>query len=142
MRIFTLGTSNRRPYEFQKILNKHRIEVVMDVRRFPTSQYPHFKRENLKGLCESQGAEYIYLGNELGGYRKGGYENFTRTPEFRRGVELIKSLAQRRVCLILCAERFPGRCHRRHIADRLVKEGIGVVHILDEDRVWQPKGSE
>jgi uncharacterized protein (DUF488 family) len=44
--------------------------------------------------------------------------------------------------MILCAERFPGRCHRRYIADQLERDGVEVIHILDENRIWQPQRSK
>jgi len=137
--IYTLGTSNRSSTEFQKILEKYRIDVVVDVRRFPTSKIPHFKRENLKKLCEEKKVEYLYLGNELGGYRKEGYENFTKTEMFKKGVDIIYSIANKRVVCILCAERWPGRCHRRYITDAVKDKGAQVVHIIEIDKTWEPK---
>jgi len=139
MRIYTLGTSNREPYQFTKILSKYQLKVIFDVRRFPTSKFLHFKRENLQKLCESEGVEYVYLGNELGGYRRKGYKEHMKTQEFKRGLEIVKKAARSRAICILCAERFPLRCHRKFIAEELTKEGFEVIHILDENRVWQPK---
>jgi hypothetical protein len=58
--------------------------------------------------------------------------------EFRRGVDIIRNKAGKRVCCVLCTERSPEYCHRRVIADHLQKSGIEVVHILDENLFWQP----
>lgn len=68
--IYTLGTSTRSPEEFVSQLTGHRIKVVADVRRFPTSRFEHFKRENLAGLLHRPGIDYLSLGEELGGYRQ------------------------------------------------------------------------
>lgn len=139
MRIYTLGTSNRKDYEFTKLLSKYSIQVIFDVRRFPTSQFPHFTRENLQRLCSSQKTEYIYLGNELGGFRPGGYRNYVAAEEFRRGVNIIHNIAEKRVACILCAERFPVHCHRRFIADELAKAGFEIIHIIDENTIQRPE---
>ncbi len=139
MIIYTLGTSNRTPDEFKKILEKYRIDVVVDVRRFPTSRLPHFKRENLKKLCEEKKVEYLYMGNELGGYRKEGYEKFKKTDTFQRGVEILYSIAKKRAVCILCAERWPGKCHRRYITDALKTKGAKIVHIIDVEKTWEPE---
>lgn len=139
MRIYTLGTSNRKDYEFSKILSKYNIQVIFDVRRFPVSQFPQFTRENLQRLCQAQKTEYIYLGNELGGYRTGGYQNYTESEEFKRGVAIIRNTAEKRVACILCAERLPMHCHRRFIADALAKVGFEVIHIIDENTIRRPE---
>lgn len=139
MRIYTLGTSNRKDYEFSKLLNKYNIQVIFDVRRFPVSQFPQFSRDNLQRLCTSQKTEYIYLGNELGGYRTGGYQNYIESAEFKRGVEIIRNKAEKRVACILCAERFPMYCHRRFISDALAKAGFEVIHIIDENTIQRPE---
>jgi len=39
---------------------------------------------------------------------------------------------------ILCAERFPWKCHRRFIGVELARRGWRVVHIIDEERTWEP----
>lgn len=139
MRVFTLGTSNRKPYDFTKILSKYGIEVVFDVRRFPTSQFTHFNRDTLQSLCQSQGVEYIFLGNELGDYQQDRHKDYIKSEEFKRGVEIIKRTGQNRVSAILCAELLPDHCHRRFIAEELAKQKVDITHIIDENRTWQPK---
>ncbi len=134
MRIYTLGTSKRSPEEFREILKKYKIEVIFDVRRFPTSQFAHFQKGNLKKICEDNGIEYCHLGEELGGYRKGGYQEYTKTKEFKSGLEKIKVKAKDKITCILCAEKFPFRCHRRFITQELEKEGIEIIHILEVDK--------
>jgi len=137
--IYTLGTSTRTSEEFIELLSSHGVEVIVDVRRFPSSRFDHFRRENLAGLLSEAGIEYIYMGNELGGYRWGGYQNFTTTPEFQRGLDRLERIAQNKKTAIICAERFPWRCHRRFIALELEKRGWQVKHIIDRERVWIPR---
>ena len=129
--IFTVGTSNRSVGEFVQLLRSSEIEIVVDVRSFPTSKFPHFKKEALSQSLGEAGIGYSYLGKELGGYRKGGYEAYMQTDDFLRGVELLERMAVRCRCAILCAERLPWRCHRRFIARRLEDRSWKTVHIIE-----------
>jgi uncharacterized protein (DUF488 family) len=133
--IFTLGTSNRSLEEFVHLLRANRIEMVVDVRSFPTSKFPHFRKEALSQSLGEEGLGYSYLGKELGGYRKGGYEAYMQTYDFLRGVELLERLATRCRCAILCAERLPWRCHRRFIGRSLEERAWKIVDIIEEGRV-------
>lgn len=140
--IYTLGTSNRTEGEFTKILNKYNIKTVVDVRRFPTSKFPHFIKVNLAKICEKEAITYLYLGEELGGFRKGGYQNYLSSDEFKKGIGIVKNRAEDNNLVIVCAERFPWRCHRRFITQELEKSGNEIAHILDEKRLWQPRKTE
>jgi len=137
-RIYTLGTSTRSPDEFLELLKSHGVKVVVDVRRFPTSRFEHFHRERLAGLLQEAGISYIYMGQELGGYRRGGYRLFTTTTEFQEGVRNLARVARQQTTAIVCAERFPWRCHRRFISFELEKRGWEVTHIIDRGRDWLP----
>jgi uncharacterized protein (DUF488 family) len=137
--IYTLGTSDRSPEEFLRLLQGLGIKVVVDVRRFPSSRYDHFRGEELERLVRAEGIGYVHLGRELGGYRKGGYESYVGSEGFREGLGQVRRLAQGRKVVILCAERLPWRCHRRFIARELEREGFRVVHVIDEKRVWVPQ---
>jgi uncharacterized protein (DUF488 family) len=136
---FSLGTGNRAVEEFTRILRTYRIEMVIDVRSFPSSKFAHFKKEALLQSLAEQGWGYYFLGKELGGYRKGGYEAYTQTLEYIAGVELLERMASRCRSAILCAERLPWRCHRRFITRSLQERGWEVIHILDEQKVWKDK---
>ena len=130
--VYTLGTSTRSPEEFTELLSSHGVEVVIDVRRFPFSRFEHFHRDRLERLLSEEGIEYVYMGEELGGYRRGGYQSFTTACEFLSGLKELEEIAQKRSTAIICAERFPWRCHRRFIARELEKRGWRVSHIIDK----------
>lgn len=137
--IFTLGTSNRSLGELVQLLRANRIEMVVDVRSFPTSKFPHFKKEALSKSLAEAGRGYFYLGKELGGYRKGGYEAYMQTYDYLRGIDLLERMATRCRCAILCAERLPWRCHRRFIGRSLEERGWKIVHIFEEGTVREVK---
>jgi len=76
----------------------------------------------------------VWLGEELGGYREGGYLSYMRTEEFLRGLEKLMriiELVRRGYVAIMCMERFWFRCHRRFIANALAERGYEVIHIID-----------
>lgn len=130
--MWTIGHSNRSINVFLELLREHEIQVLVDIRSFPTSKIEHFKRENMEKWLPENGIEYVWLGKELGGYRKGGYKRHTRTKLFREGVKkLLDIAAQKRAC-IMCMETNPKYCHRRFIAAHLERKGVKVVHIISK----------
>ena len=137
--IYTIGSSTRKIDDFIYILRKFEIQALVDVRRFPQSRLAHFAQKSLSLELESHRIRYFYLGDTLGGFRKKGYEDYTQTQDFTTGIEKLKSIATQFVTVFMCAERFPWRCHRRFIAQHLEKDGWRVIHILDEERTWEPK---
>ncbi len=138
--VYTLGTSYRTQDEFLALLKDVGVEVVMDVRRFPTSRFKHFEKDELSRLLEREGFSYIYLGEELGGYRRKGYEAYIGSEEFKQGLRRLEELACERSVVIRCAERLPWRCHRRFIGWELERDGFKVANVIDEKRVWMPRG--
>ena len=141
MKIWTIGTSTRSMKEFLHVLRAYQIEVVVDVRRFPTSRYRQFTRERLNNCLEQHGIEYHHLGR-LGGFRKGGYRAYMETPDFERGLAYVEELAASKRVALMCAELLFFRCHRRFIADALKERGHAVVHIVDDKRSYEHRGGK
>lgn len=133
--IFTIGHSTRSFEEFLSLLKQFKISILVDVRRFPTSKLEHFKKEKLEHLLKQEEIKYIHLGKELGGYRKGGYKKYTKTKNFRDGIEKLLKAAEKGRTAIMCAEKWVFRCHRRYIAEELAKRGIEVIHIIDRGKI-------
>jgi uncharacterized protein (DUF488 family) len=147
--VFTVGHSTRPLAEFLDVLSAHRIALVADVRAFPASRrHPHFALEALEASLRETGVEYAWLGESLGGRRKGlgaasrhvalrdpgfrAYADHMETPGFRDGVDLLLSLASARPTAALCAERHESRCHRGLLADFLRLRGLArVLHLTD-----------
>jgi uncharacterized protein (DUF488 family) len=126
-KIFTVGYGSQKFEDFVGLLMRLGVKRVIDVRRFPTSKWPEFVKESLQSSLPARGIDYVHL-QELGGYR-GGYEKYTRTKEFRSGLEKLVRLASEDLSAIMCVETHPKACHRRFVAERLEKLGWEVVHI-------------
>ncbi|MCK5511525.1 MAG: DUF488 domain-containing protein [Thermodesulfovibrionia bacterium] len=141
-KIYTLGTGLRSFEDFIEIINSYNIEALIDVRSFPKSKLDHFNRVNLESFVKREMIEYYYYGKELGGFRKGGYEKYTHTVEFESGIKALEDVAYRKISTVICAERFPWKCHRRFIARALQQRGWRIEHIIDKGKVWTPKGSK
>lgn len=138
-KIYTLGTGRRNEEDFIEILLSYDIKILIDVRSFPKSKIPVFTREDLENLLKREGINYIFLGKELGGFRKGSYEAYTKTEDFKKGIDKLENIAETGNAVLICAERFPWKCHRRWIARELHWRGWQIEHIIDKGKVWIPK---
>ena len=138
-KIYTLGSDRRSEEDFVEILFAYDIRSLIDVRSVPRSRLPVFDKKNLEALLGREGIEYHFLGKGLGGFIKGGYAAYALTDEFSKGVELLESIALIRQSVIMCAERFPWKCHRKWISRELSRRGWEVDHIIDKGKLWIPK---
>jgi uncharacterized protein (DUF488 family) len=132
--IWTIGHSNRSINTFLELLKEHEIQVVADIRHFPTSKIEHFKKEQMEKWLPENGIEYVWLGKELGGYRKGGYQRHMRTKLFREGIKRLLEIASRKRTCLMCMEPNPKYCHRRFVAAHLERKGVKVIHITAKGR--------
>jgi len=128
--VWTIGHSNRSIETFLELLREHNIQILVDVRSFPTSKIEHFKREEMEGWLPEHGIDYVWLGKELGGYRRGGYRKHMKTKLFKEGIKrLLETAALEKTC-IMCMEPNPKYCHRRFIAAHLERKGVKVIHVI------------
>ena len=128
--VFTIGYAGRMREDFLKILKDHQIEVIVDVRRWPTSkQFPDFVKERMMKWVPESGLEYVWMGDVLGGYRKGGYASYMQTEEYQKAIKQLAALARKKRVCLLCVERTHRACHRRFIAQSLLQLGFRVIHL-------------
>jgi uncharacterized protein (DUF488 family) len=137
--IYSLGTSIREKKQFKKLLKEFHLETIVDVRRFPKSRFDYFCKDKLCSMLKQDKIGYVYLGDVLGGFRKNGYQEYTKTESFVIGIDELKKVALKKKTAFMCAERFPWKCHRRFIARELEKEGWKVIHIIDGGKTWETK---
>lgn len=142
--IWTIGHSTHSLDDFLEILSAHRIELVVDVRRFPGSRrLPQFNRATLEQSLAAAGVAYCSLPS-LGGRRTPlpdspnsgwrnssfrGYADHMASEEFAEGHFELITLAGGLRTAVMCAEVLWWRCHRRLISDLLVSIGVEVLHI-------------
>lgn len=145
--IHTIGHSTRTLARFLELLASHQIDLVVDIRRWPSSQrYPHFGREKLLASLGAAGVGYVWRG-DLGGYRKPSkdspntawragafraYADFMLTPEFDAIMQGLQLVAAQHRAALMCAEAVPWRCHRQLLADAFIVRGWQVHHILED----------
>jgi uncharacterized protein (DUF488 family) len=130
IKVWTIGHSSRSIETFLELLTEHNIQVLVDVRSFPTSKIEHFKREEMERWLPEHSIEYVWLGKELGGYRRGGYREHMKTKLFKEGIKKLLEMAVLKRTCIMCMESNPKYCHRRHISAHLERKGVQVIHII------------
>jgi len=145
--IYTIGHSTRTLDQFQNLLRRNRIELLIDVRTVPRSRHvPHFNSDALERALKQTRIEYRHF-KSLGGLRKPdkdsintgwrnagfrGFADYMQTEKFQRGVAEVLSWASKKRLALMCAEAVPWRCHRSLIADVLVVRRWQVWHIISD----------
>jgi len=139
--LYTIGHSSHTPEHFIDLLQRHRIEVLVDVRSAPYSRYsPHFDRESLRDLVTAAAIKYLYLGDVLGGRPKdetlydfeghARYAKVAESPEFLDGIARLERGADEFRVAPMCSEEDPANCHRRLLIGRvLIERGAELLHI-------------
>lgn len=132
VKVYSVGYGGWRNLEdFIEYLKGLNVAVLVDVRRFPTSKNPDFKRENLEVELSKHNIRYEFMGETLGGYRRGGYERHMETETYKEGIRRLQEVVREEAgnIAIMCLEKNHKHCHRRFIARTLSTKGIEVVHI-------------
>jgi uncharacterized protein (DUF488 family) len=133
MRLFTIGYEKRKIEEFIDILLKNRVAVVVDIRAVPHSRNEEYAKANLEKTLRENGIEYL-LRKELGSDKEirdkvksdGDYDYFFKEygQSLKYKMDLIRELAalakDNTICL-LCYEADINRCHRRAVAEAMVR---------------------
>ena len=145
--LFTVGHSNHPFDAFAELLKQHRIDVLVDTRSSPYSQYvTHFNREAIQAELPTRGIKYLYLGEELGGrpdgaefYDEAGHVRYHRVAEsakFLGGIERVEAGIRKFRVALMCSEEDPTVCHRFLLVSRvLAKRGVAVFHIRGDGSV-------
>ena len=155
--LFTIGHSNRSWDDFISLLLRSDINVVVDVRRFPSSRlWPQFNKQNMAKELIKHDIRYMHI-EKLGGRRKEkedyyrleqcnnngwrnksfrAYANYMSSTKFKEGIQELLSIKKVKdndesIIAILCAEALPWQCHRRLISDYLTILNISVYNIIN-----------
>lgn len=142
MKIYTLGHSTRSLEEFLDILKNFQVELIIDIRRFPSSKkFPHFNKESLETELTKNEIQYLHF-PELGGFRKEGYLAFSPTQEFSQAIKKLLEIIDDKTATIICSEFKWWKCHRKYVSNFLTKLENQVIHILDKENVYEHKSSK
>ncbi len=144
MIVLTIGHSTRPIQSFLRLLVKHDVQGLVDIRTVPKSRHnPQFGRDQLAPALRAAGIHYRHMPG-LGGLRRPrpdstnlgwqhagfrGFADYMATPAFIRSLERCLALAARERVVLMCAEAVPWRCHRSLIADALLVRGVDVREI-------------
>ena len=145
--IFTIGHSTREWMDFIELLTDHQIDLVADIRSYPSSRhYPQYNRETMEEALAVVSIGYVHL-PALGGRRKPqpdspnttwrhpsfrGYADYMETPAFAAGIDRLTALARQHRTAYMCSEAVWWKCHRRMVSDYLTAHGWQVWHIQDQ----------
>jgi uncharacterized protein (DUF488 family) len=145
--LWTIGHSTRPIQEFLKLLTRHGVRHLVDVRAIPFSRRnPQFNQDALSESLEKAKIAYTHIA-ALGGRRKSrsdsknagwrnasfrGYADYMQTPDFQAALQDLADLAARTPTAIMCAEAVPWRCHRSLISDAFIAQGGTVLEIVSE----------
>lgn len=144
--LYTVGHSTRKLGELIDLLRAAGVDLVVDVRRYPTSsRFPHFRKERLAEALPDAGVAYRHE-EAMGGRRSlkeespnswwrsqgfRAYADHLRSEAFLDALERLEDAAAERTPAIMYAEIVPWRCHRQLIADLLVARGHEVIHLIE-----------
>lgn len=131
--IMSVGTSNLAWPDFQQRLERHSIDVVIDVRSRPFSRFSHFCQPVFRAKLNHVGLSYLHL-HELGGLGVDDNRSFaqaSKSPPIQAALELVMHIATRAQPVLCCSENDPLQCHRcLMLAPALNAMGAKVIHIL------------
>lgn len=140
--VYTIGYAGTDIKRFVEILKNKRVDILIDVRSIPRSQYFYQFNDNfLSKTLSNVGIKYGNWKREFGARQDNikfytdsilDYEKFAKSQQFQDGVSKIKELVNQdlNVCL-MCAEIDPLNCHRAILCGKeLYANGLSIIHII------------
>lgn len=146
LRVFTIGHSSRTFDEVVAMLRSNDIEVLVDVRSYPSSRsHPQWSQDAIVAALPAD-LEYRWI-RDLGGRRHTpagvssintgwqvkafrAYADYMASAQFAAGLAELLAIARDQIPAIMCSEAVPWRCHRRLITDALLIRGIEVYDVM------------
>jgi len=126
-KLYTCGYGNHKIEEFIALLQKNKIDVLVDVRSRPYSKWQHnFNRESLKDTLIKNNIKYVYRGRNLGG--------LDQNTDWDKSIDELAEKCENRNIAVMCSENLPENCHRKStIQPAIEKKGVEVIHLLWQD---------
>jgi mevalonate kinase len=140
--IYTIGYEGRSISNLVDILQKHGIQLLVDVRELPLSRKNGFSKTALREHLNKAGIEYISI-RELGTPKEIRHDLRDKAISWQKFKELymkhldkhmdavkrLEELAKSKPTAIMCYEKDWRVCHRSIIAEYLEKDGFEVIHL-------------
>lgn len=152
--IWTIGHSTHPIAEFIEMLQSFKIELLADIRSYPSSRYcPQFNEDALQRSLAEAAIDYIHM-PALGGRRKPkqdsentvwrnagfrGYADYMETKDFKAAIMELEELALKKPTAYMCSEAFYLKCHRSMVSDFLKSHNWTVMHITGTERSTEHK---
>jgi len=145
MELFTIGYEGLDIDEFTSFLKKKRIQLIADVRKNPVSRKKGFSKHKMAAALKEKGIDYVHLPG-LGtpsAWRKQAdkglltrekmFENFAEEiiPTHPDEMDQLRQLMREKRMALLCYEADATDCHRKCLADEIVKLEKGKVEVVD-----------
>lgn len=140
--LFTIGYQGHSIATFCDILKAHGITMIVDVRERPFSRKPDFNKKRLSTHLAAEGIAYTHL-VDLGTpkpirdevRRSKNYAAFFATiePQIEAQPEALQTaldLAHTHTCALLCFESSVDECHRRTVAEALLRRSEGELEVV------------
>ncbi|OQA46431.1 MAG: hypothetical protein BWY46_02011 [Firmicutes bacterium ADurb.Bin300] len=142
--LLTIGYEGRAIDEFVDRLKQFNISRLIDVREIPLSRKPGFSKTSLRERLEDEHIEYVHvkaLGSPSDIRNKlktdWDYDYFFKAygKYLSQNMQVVKEVYQfisDGVNCIMCFERFPEKCHRTAVADKIKEydgNGLKIKHI-------------
>jgi uncharacterized protein (DUF488 family) len=131
MNIFTIGYTKKGAKKFFELIRANQIELLIDVRRFNSTQLAAFAKSRdleyfLAQICNCDyiwAVQFAPTATLLDDYKSSRinwseYEKVYHSLLDKQDFSFFMSFADKRICL-LCAEDLPDFCHRRLLAERI-----------------------
>jgi len=145
--VYTIGYAGFKINDFIEELHKYGINLVVDVRSKPYSQYfSEYNKEKLEELLKDAKVFYRNYADEFGArqtnnsYFTHGYmdfELFSQSDSFLNGFDKIeKNIEKGYTPVLMCAEKDPFNCHRAILVSRAFSlTGYNVKHLLPNNEI-------
>lgn len=122
--MFSIGYQGMKdPQELLDVLQKHDVQVVLDVRSKPYGRLHLFNKKALTAFLKAKSdIAYFWRGDKLGG--------FGPDPIAEADIAALAEWQKGKMVCLMCMEKNPDKCHRKYeIGKRLEPLGVEVVHL-------------
>ena len=149
-KLYTIGHSTYQIDYFISILNRNKINTIVDVRSVPYSSFAsQYNRDGLKFYLKERGINYIFMGNLLGAKHsdktllfsdgKVDFSKVQKNIKFQYGIiRLERGISKGYNISLMCSEKEPFDCHRFVLISKiLTQQGVDINHIYPDKIVSQ-----